>query len=233
VPIALLSAVARHERRVRLVFDSPLAFGAFTSLGLYSVASGDGAVPISGLVGVLGMPNQVDLALGADLQPSVVYFVAATGVPAFDGSTSPAGTRASIRLASPPPVPASAEITPDDDTELLYGIDLVWSGEDYAESAAGDLATVGGPDNVQAALSRRFASDGLPWDDTYGARPRRYIDGSPLVLPSLRGSLVRQARLDDRVKAASAALSADAREFDVSVKLIGDDQPLSVPANPS
>ncbi len=232
--VALLSAVARHERRVRLVFDTPLAPAAFTSLGLYAVAGDNGSqVAVAGLVGIVGMPNQVDLALGADLQVGVVYRVAAVGVPAQGGSVTPAGTSAPVRLAAPPAVPVDAEITPDDITNALYGIDLVWSGEDYVETAAGDLATVGGPDNVQAALTRRFASDGLPWDDSYGAKPRRYIDGSPGALPALRGTLVRQARLDDRVKTASAALSADSTEFDVSVKLIGDDVPLSVPAKVS
>ncbi len=231
MPIALLSAVARHERRVRLVFDMALAPGAFTNLGPYTVSGDDGSqIAIAGLVGIVGMPNQLDLALGADLQVGVVYLVVAAGVSAQGGSVTPPGTRAPMRLAAPPPVPVDAEVTPDDITDALYGVDLVWSGEDYAETAAGDLATVGGSDNVQAALTRRFAADGLPWDDTYGAKPRRYIDGSPGALPALRGTLVRQARLDDRVKTASAALSTGSSEFDVSVKLIGDDVPLSVPA---
>lgn len=234
MPVALLSAVARHERRLRLVFDTPLAPAAFTTLGLYAVEADDGSqVPVAGLVGILGIPNQLDVALGADLQVGVVYRVAAPLVPAQDGSVTPAGTSATARLAAPPPVPVDAEITPDDITDALYGVDLVWTGEDYAETAACDLATASGPDNVQAALMRRFASEGLPWDDTYGAKPRRYIDGSPGALPALRGTLVRQARLDDRVKTATAALSADNSEFDVSVKLIGDDVPLSVPTKVS
>jgi hypothetical protein len=191
--------------------------------------AGGAQVPISGLVGVLGMPNEVDLALGADLVAATAYTVLASGVPALDGSATPTGTSAAVRLASRPAVPSDAEVTPDDVTELLYSVDLVWN-RDYIEDAAGDLATVTGPDNVQAALMRRFASDGLPWDDTYGAKPRRYIDGSPLAVPGQRGELVRQARLDDRVKAARAALSADASEFDVSVQLVGDDVALSVPA---
>jgi hypothetical protein len=230
--VALLSAVARHERRVRLIFDSALAPAAFTSAAPYSVAGVGGAlVPISGLVGILGMPNQLDLALGSDLQPSAIYSVGAAGVPAADGSVTTAGTSAVVRLAAPPAVPADAEITPDNITDALYGIDLVWSGIDYVETVAGDLATVRGADNVQAALTRRFASDGLPWDDTYGAKPRRYVDGSSGGLPPLRASLVRQARLDDRVKSARAAVSAeDPSELDVSVQLVGDDQPLSVPA---
>ena len=232
--VDLLSAVARHERRVRLVFDTALAPAAFTSIAPYSLsAQGGSAVAIVGLVGILGMPNQVDLALGSDLQAGVVYLAGAAQVPAADGSVTPAGSSAPVRLAAPPPAPLDAEVTPDDITATLYGVDLVWSEQDYVESAAGDLATVGGRDNVQAALSRRFASDGLPWDGTYGAKPRRFVDGSRFALPALRAGLVRQARLDDRVKAAGAVLSTDSSEFDVSVQLIGDDQLLSVPAKVS
>jgi len=231
--VALLTAVARHERRVRLVFDGPLVPAAFTTLGLYGVAGSDGStVPVAGLVGLVGMPNQVDLALGADLQPAIVYAVAAAGVPGADGTTTPPGTSASVRLATAPPVPVDAEVTPDDITDLLYGVDLVWSGQDYVETSAGDLATIGGSDNVQAALTRRMASEGLPWDDTYGAKPRRYIDGTPGALPALRGTLVSQALADDRVKTASAALDTlnpTTSQFDVTVTLVGDDQPLSVP----
>lgn len=228
--VALLSAVARHERRVRLVFDGALAPAAFTTAGLYAVAGPGGPVPVSGLVGLIGMPSQVDLALGADLAAGVAYIVLAGGVPAADGSKTPPATGATVRLAAPPALAADAEITADDVTELLYGIDLVWGSDDYVEDADGDLAPVTGPDNVQAALMRRFASDGLPWDDTYGAKPRRYVDGSPLVVPGQRGVLVRQARLDDRVKAARATLSPHASQFSVSVQLIGDDVALDVPA---
>lgn len=231
--VALLTAVARHERRVRLVFDEALAPAAFTTLALYTLAGSDGsAVPVAGLVGLVGMPNQLDLALGADLQVAVVYTVTAVGVPALDGTTTAVGTSASIRLAAAPTTPVDAEVTPQDITDVLYGVDLVWSGTDYVESSAGDLATVGGSDNVQAALTRRMASEGLPWDDTYGAKPRRYIDGTPGALPALRGTLVAQALADDRVKTARATLATldtTDSQFDVSVTLIGDDQPLSVP----
>ncbi len=85
---------------------------------------------------------------------------------------------------------------------------------------------------MQAALTRRLASEGLPWDDTYGAKPRRYIDGTPGALPALRGTLVSQALADDRVKTASATLDTldpTDSQYDVSVTLVGDDQPLSVP----
>src|SRR6185312_8017253 len=131
MPLTLLTGVARHERRVRLVFDGGLAPGAFTNPGLYAVAGSDGSsIPVSGVVGLLGMPNQLALPLGADLQVGIVYSVSAAGVPAADGSTTALGTVATVRLAAPPPTPVDAEITPDDITALLYGIDLSWNGED-------------------------------------------------------------------------------------------------------
>ncbi|MGH7297550.1 MAG: hypothetical protein ACRELB_21615, partial [Polyangiaceae bacterium] len=55
---------------------------------------------------------------------------------------------------------------------------------------------------------------------------------APGALPALRGTLVSQALADDRVKTASAALDTldpTTSQFDVTVILIGDDQPLSVP----
>ncbi|MGH7298138.1 MAG: hypothetical protein ACRELB_24575, partial [Polyangiaceae bacterium] len=115
--VALLTAVARHERRVRLVFDEGLAPAAFTALGLYSLAGSDGSsVPVAGLVGLVGMPNEVDLALAADLEVGIVYAVTASGVPAGDGTTTPAGTSAPIRLAAAPATPVDAEVTPEDIT---------------------------------------------------------------------------------------------------------------------
>jgi hypothetical protein len=228
--VALLTAAARHERRIRLIFDGPLAPAAFTSPALYSVTGSDGStVPISGLVGLIGMPGEIDLALGADLQPAIEYMVDAGEVPGADGSATLPRATAATRLATTPAVPVDAEVTPDNITNLLYGVDLVWNGQDYVESAAGDLATVGGADNVQAALTRRMASEGLPWDDTYGAKPRRYIDGAPGALPCLRTTLVSLALADDRVKSASAVLDEASDQFDVTVGLVGDDQPLSVP----
>src|SRR5579883_1812667 len=113
--VALLTAVARHERRIRLVFDSPLAIDAFTGPALYSVTGSDGTtVAISGLVGLVGMPGEIDLALGTDLQPSVAYTVGAGNVPGGDGTTTPAATSAVVRLATTPPVAVDAEVTPGD-----------------------------------------------------------------------------------------------------------------------
>ena len=125
-----------------------------------------------------------------------------------------------------------AEVTPDDITNLSTASTSSGAGEDYVETSAGDLATVGGLDNVQAALTRRMASDGLPWDDTYGAKPRRYIDGTPGALPALRGH-ARQPGAgrrpgQDRERHARHADPTDS-QYDVSVTLVGDDQPLSVP----
>jgi hypothetical protein len=228
----LISAIARHERRVRLVFDTALALAAFSTASLYRVTNEDSlgvSVGVVGLVMIAGQPQAIDLALGADLVDGALYAVRADGVPATDASVSPSGSVLLVRLGSTPAKP-NVEVNPDDVAELLYGVDCVWGGGDYLESAAGDLAAITGPENARAALERRLQADGLPWDDTYGARPRAYVDGTPGALGTLKGALVRQARSDDRVRAAKAVLvlNDDSASFDLTVRLIGADT-VSVP----
>jgi hypothetical protein len=235
--IILTGAVARHERRVRVLFDRPLAAPALTNAALYAVTASDGtAVPISGLVLLLGEPSAVDLALGADLLPGAAYAVRADGVPAQDGTTAPAGSVAPVQLGAPSST-SNAEVQPTDIDALLYGVDLVWTGDDYGETSAGDLATTSGSANVEAALERRLVSEGLPWDDTYGAKPRAYVDGAPGALPSLRGALIREARADDRVKAATCSYAvgddSSSASFDVKADLIGQGDAVSVTVNPN
>jgi hypothetical protein len=209
---------------VRLLFDTPPSAGALSTPSLYAVtAPGAAPVPVVGLVLIAGQPQNLDLVLGADLQPGIVYTVAA------DGSGS-----AVVMLGVPSAQPDVELADPDIDA-LLYGIDLVWTGTDYAEGADGDLATVSGVANVEAALGRRFTSDGLPWDDTYGAKPRAYVDGAPAAASALKGALVRQAQLDDRVETATASLTIDGTDatFEVDVELIGDGDKVNVPVTPN
>jgi hypothetical protein len=228
----IVSAIARHERRIRLVFDTALALAAFNTPSLYRVTNEDSlgaSVGVVGLVMIAGQPQAIDLALGADLVDGALYAAHAAGVPAADASVSPPGTMLHVRLGATPAKP-NVEVNPDDVAELLYGVDCVWSGGDYVESAAGDLASITGPENARAAIERRLQADGLPWDDAYGARPRAYVDGAPGALGTLKGALVRQARADDRVRSAKATLvvADDSASFDMTVRLIGADT-VSVP----
>ena len=235
----LTGAVARHERRVRLLFDRSLAPTALTLTSFYSIAGSDGqAIPVAGLVLIAGEPSALDLALGADLLEGVLYTASASGVPAQDGTVTPQGTTAPVSLGVTLS-PVNTEVGSDDITELLYGVDLVWTGTDYGETPAGDLATTTGPDNVEAAIERRLTSEGLPWDDTYGAKPRAYVDGTPGALPSLQGTLIRETQADDRVKTATCSFvaatdsSTASATFNVDADLIGEGDTASVTVNPN
>lgn len=211
----LVAAHARHERRIRLVFDAPVPLAATASPALYRVTNEDSlgvSIPVQGFVLLAGQPETLDLALGADLVEGALYTVHG------------AGSSLPVRLGAVPAKP-NVEVNPDDVLERLYGVDCAWSGTDYVETASGDLAAITGPENARAALERRLASDGLPWDDGYGARPRAYVDGAPGALGTLKGALLRQARADDRVRTAKAALvvGESAASFEVTVRLVGDD----------
>src|SRR4029077_12166453 len=122
----------------------------------------------------------------------------------------------------------NVELPEDDLDALLYGIDLVWTGTDFAETPLGDLATIQGSDNAKGALTRRLtAEEDLPWrPGRYGAGARDYVDGPQADATTLRGSILRQARADDRVKRVTATFSFDEQGsgdayFDVTIALIG------------
>ncbi len=203
--ITLLTVIPRHERRLRLLFTNTLASGAFTTPSLYTIANQDSAgisPDVAGLLVVSGSTNAVEIALDNDLVGGAQYLVSAVGVPAIDSSVN------------------------DDLQSLLYGIDLVWTGSDYAEDASGDLSTISGLSNATQAISRRLQSDGLPWDDSFGAKPREFVDGAPGEMVSLRGALTRQTLLDDRVKSVVVSIEQDPEDpadtvFDIDVTMIG------------
>ena len=108
----------------------------------------------------------------------------------------------------------------------MFGQDLFWNGTDFLEDASGDLSDIAGPLNAKVAIERRLLSDGLPWDDTYGAKPSQYVDGTAPAAQNLRGALEKQALSDDRVQSAKATLSFNSSDvtsayFETVVKLVG------------
>jgi hypothetical protein len=231
--LRLVGAVARHERRVRLLFDADIQLSGRADTTHYRVTNEDAlgvSLGVVGLVLVAGQPHVIDLVLGGDLVPGALYAVHVQSVLGSDGTVTPPGSRLPVRLGAVPAKP-DVELDPDDIGRLLYGVDCVWTGTDYAEAPGGDLATVEGPENVRGAIERRCLADGLPWDDTYGARPREYIDGSTGAAPTLAGTLVRQAQEDDRVRRAKASFALDEADatFDLDVQLIGEGDAVSVP----
>jgi hypothetical protein len=206
--IAFISASIHSRRRLRLGFSESLAAGAYTTLTYYTVTCEDAGGVDPDVVAAFVVPSSpavVELALGDELVDGSAYTVSAIGVPASGGSTTPAGSVLPMRpgVVRARPVAISPE---DDILAITYGADLVWDGSDFVEDAQGDLSEVSGRENVHAALKRRLTSDGLPWDSTYGTKPREYVDGSSLAAQQLRGALASQAVQDDRVKRAIATV---------------------------
>lgn len=203
--ITLDDVHARSRRRLWLRFSAQLASGAFSTLSLYSVVGDDGSVPgvVAAFV-VVSSQSAVELALDTDLVEGVAYTVSAVGVPDTDADVTPAGSELRLWYGIARARPTA--VASDDALDASYGVDLYWNGQDFAEDAQGDLATVSGRENVHAALNRRLTSDGLPWNEGYGAKPREYVDGSPLMAQQLRGAIASQAVRDDRVKRASCVV---------------------------
>lgn len=227
---ALVATVIRNERRVRLVFSGALAAGAFATTP-YTVAGQDGAgtdPSVKAALAVSGDPNAVELVLGADLALGGLYLLTLTAVP-FTVLASFTGTQL-FRTAGTTDA-TNAEPETDDLDELLYGVDLVHDGTDYVEDASGDLASIAGIPNVKGALERRLKGDPLPWDGQYGAQSNEFVDAPIPSAPTLRGSLVAQARADDRVLTVTADLTANddtTATFTIDLTLIGGGPPISV-----
>lgn len=212
--ISLSTVVVRHERRVQLVFSTALASGAFTTLSLYTLANLDSLATDPTVVAAFiapGNPNAVELALGVGIASGVLYSISAIGVPALDASVTPAGSTLPLRTGNAVGDP-NAEVNADDTLALLFGVDIVHDGVDYVEDATGDLATISGPANGAQAVLKRLLSEGVSWNPSYGGKPRQYVDGAPGELPTLKGELLRQAYLDDRVKKVTSELLPDASD---------------------
>lgn len=246
--IAFTALVVRHERRIRLLFSQTLSGAAFgvglAVAALYVVActDGSGANPgISAAIPVAHTPNGLDLALNCDLVEGGVYTVTTNAVPGADSSVSSSDVETFTfgALAAPSLNVESSQV---DIGALVYGLDLVHSGSDFVETAAGDLDTVSGVPNVQGALNRRLIDeDGIPWDPTYGAKSADYVNGPAAQGSSLVGALRRQAIADDRVESATVKYLEDPENpgdeyFPVTIALRGDNGtgvlafPINVPA---
>jgi hypothetical protein len=201
----LLQAVdVRHEHRIRLVFTNALASGAF---GLpaptnYVIANTDGlgtSPSVKAAYVVPGNPAVVELALSAPIVAGAAYTISAVGVPAVDTTVTPVGSVLSFRYGA---TVAKENVEPirRDRELLLYGIDLLWNGADFQETANGDLDRVSGAANVTKALNRGVEANGLGWDSTYGAKAREFIDSPSVAVGTLKGSVTAQLLRDPRVQ---------------------------------
>lgn len=237
----LVQCLPKHERRLRLLFDNQPASGAFgsspTTLGYYTVLSQDNlssAESVTQAIAVSDTVNAIELALANDLAPGGLYLLQLNALPDTGVDTCSQSTL--FRFWTDPTVP-NVESPPNDYAQLLYGIDLAYSGTDWVETSDGDLLTVEGLPNVEEAIWRRALGDPLPWAPNYGAKTRQFVDGTPGSMPTLKAQLVANLGLDSRVKAVQAVLSFDPNDpwsayFDTTVTLIGGDtvgpRPVSV-----
>ncbi len=229
--IALRQIEARSSRRLRLIFTNTLDTGAFgLNPTLYSVTPSDasgGTPSIKAALIIASNPLAVELVLGDDMSSGAPYLVTITAVPCTDASTA-TGTQRFFY---------GAQLATQHDTEpevdngeiLLYGIDIIWSG-DFQETQSGDLARVGGSSNAVAALQRRVFANGLPYDRNYGPNARQFIDAPESAIGDLRSTLISQILLDDRVKKVDVKFlpDPDTATFDIMPTLIGDHQPEAI-----
>lgn len=227
--IELTGIVPRNERRLRLVFSSALAAGAFGSPAPAAyVVDREDTTPSPGVAAAIivsGSANNAELALSIDLVEGGLYRVRAIGIPGADASTSTSLSDQRFRFQISTK-PYNVEPKTNDRELLLYGRDIVHTGLDYLETADGDLATVSGAQNAMGAIRRRMLGTPLVWAPDYSARAREYVDIPVPAVGTLRGRLEAQALRDDRVKSVSAKLVIDVESpeqtyFEVIPVLIG------------
>lgn len=208
--ITFATVTIRHERRVRLGFTNTLDAAAFTSTAYYTVINQDagGVSPdVVKAIAVANSPNFVELQLSVDLVQGSLYRFSAVGVPATDLSTTPDPSDVDVRVPRErEPVALGTGSVVSQLEEALFGRDIRWNGEDFAETPGGDLATWTGAPLVENDLARRLTASGLPWDPTYGLGAREFVDGNPNALLPLRGKAIAQMRQDNRVAKADAAI---------------------------
>jgi len=222
------STLFRGERRVRITFSSALAAGAF-STSLYAVATADdlGASPITveAAYAISSDSNSVELSVDSNFTPGGQYTITCTSVPPISG-TNFTGT---IQGQCPAPSYATYQNVEPETQDLqlvLYGEDIQWDGNDFDESPTGDLLTLQGRPNWQAAMARRMTSYGIIWDASYGANAYASVDAPQPYQTSLAGKFLAQARQDDRTAQATIAFSqnaANAQEFDFNMQITGRD----------
>lgn len=226
----LVSLTVKHERRIRLYFDEPLAIAAFSMPASYVFTATDafGIAPVvQSLFVVPSANNVIEIVFSDDLIEGGNYNVTAVGIPAVSlnvstsASTSNFRVGASQQLINREPATTSNELA-------LYGRDITWNGIDYVETATGDLSRVSGVMNVDNALrNRMFEETGLPWDKEYGLKARRYVDGPTGSTRTLQSDIQAELLKDDRVTAVSCQINdADDTDitFNTTATLLGDRQ---------
>ncbi len=211
--ILFQSVQIKHERRVRLYFTHALDTGAFGAPGpaAYIITNLDGrgiSPTVEAAMVIPSLAQAVEISLSDDLVKSALYSISAVGIPATDSSTTPSGSVLQIRYGTSTPAP-NVEPGKADRELLLYGVDLLWNGTDYQEASNGDLERVSGTANVTKALYRGLESNGTPWDPSYGAHAREFVDSPSTASGTLKSAVQRQVLRDPRVATAKVTFSVE------------------------
>jgi hypothetical protein len=226
--ITPLSSQFRGARRWRIFFSGPLASGAFAT-SPYAVADtaivGPSPITVEAAYAVSTDPNAVELSVSADFVDGLEYTLTCTAVPGTGGGGTFTGTF-SDRTGLNVTTPSNVEPAVSDIDLVLYQRDLYWNGQDFVEDGTGDLQTVSGQPNYEAAMSRRMISSGIKWAPRYGAKAYQYVDAPQVYQKPLAGVLLGQARQDDRTASASVTLSEVPNVpggFEFDMKIAGRD----------
>jgi len=213
--ILLQALEVRHERRIRLVFTNTLASGAFgvPAPGGYSITCVDGSATPPGIQAALVVPGSstvVELSFDAPLVRGSLYHITAQSIPAADTSTTATGTGQDFRWGFDTP-PVNVEPNRRNKELLLYGVDLLWNGQDYQENAAGDLDRVSGAANVTKALNRAVECNpgDLLWDEEWGGAIREFVDSPSTAVGTLKGAISSQILKDPRVKSVKTTYNVE------------------------
>ena len=216
--IALISIAVRSVRRIRLKYSHALASGAY-SVSWFTLTCLDGTTADPGAVQAFlipGIPDELELALSIDLSPGAPYrLTSAAGIPASDSSTTDPSVD-DFRAPLPPQAP-SPSVSSSDVLAALFSEDLRHNGTDFVEGPDGDLATIGGEQNAINAVVRSALSEGLPYNNDYGAKLRRYVDAPSSLAPAARSDVERNARRDDRVKKITSSIEPDDNSGDLTI----------------
>lgn len=205
----LISASARTDRRIRLRFNQDVGAGGYVTT-LYTVESQDVTAASPGLravYAIAGIPAMVELVLDSDLIPSGIYKVFAENVPSTTLELTPVGNFENFVFGTPTTAPINAEPKQSNGETVLYGRDLIFSG-DFQETVEGDLASVTGIVNAQQALFRRLTGAPLPYAPSYSPNAREFVDGNDSLV--LKNRIRQQATKDNRVQSIQVKLETDA-----------------------
>lgn len=230
--VRILRAEIRSSTRIRLYYTSNLNSYAFRDVSKYTLVSTNAGTNLPSFIAEYAVPaegNAVELILNSDLSKDCSYDVIVNNLSYFENSTTYRCISNSFVSVYNGSVKKRPSIGNDDLLEELYGVDLIWDGEDLVETFGGDLASITGDEMVKNAIVRRLLSNGLPWDKNYGAMTRKYVDGTRFALSSLRSNLLNQCLSDNRVVSAEAVLLPEESgnlsdaTFEINIKLISGD----------